>query len=222
MLLCLKPSQGPPSYSEKGPGSCRPWDPVPSPLPVPLWPRHPPPPRAVLFLASSGFSRSSRPSPAWGFGASSPLPLLLRTLFLRLSAWLTLSTVRSLFKCPLLNGTNCPRSGRLQASLPSTSAHGAAHLPPFLCHLLTYYVHVQLLLPLSERKLQTRRDLSVLSTDKSRVSGTRWSRAIAEARRALAESTRDFHSLPSAGRCYSLCSCDYSDHNIVGLNFRMQ
>lgn len=199
MLLCLKPSQGPPSYSEKGPGSCRSWDPVPSPLPVPLWPRHPPPPRAALFLASSGFSRSSRPSPAWGFGASSPLPLLLRTPFLRLSAWLTLSTVRSLFKCPLLNGTNCPRSGGLQASLPSTSAHGATHLPPFLCHLLITFV-CDSSSP-SECKLQTRRDLSVLSTDKSRVSGTRWSRAIAEARRARAESTRDFQL---ASQCWAM------------------
>lgn len=194
MLLCLKPSQGPPSYSEKGPGSCRSWDPVPSPLSVPLWPRHPPPPRAALFLASSGFSRSSRLSPAGGFGASSPLPLLLRTPFLRLSAWLTLSTVRSLFKCPLLNGTNCPRSGGLQASLPSTSAHGATHLPPFLCHLLITFV-CDSSSP-SECKLQTRRDLSVLSTDKSR-----WSRAIAEARRARAESTRDFQL---ASQCWAM------------------
>lgn len=199
MLLCLKPSQGPPSYSEKGPGSCRSWDPVPSPLSVPLWPRHPPPPRAALFLASSGFSRSSRLSPAWGFGASGALPLLLRTPFLRLSAWLTLFTVRSLFKCPLLNGTNCPRSGGLQASLPSTSAHGATHLPPFLCHLLITFV-CDSSSP-SECKLQTRRDLSVLSTDKSRVSGTRWSRAIAEARRARAESTRDFQL---ASQCWAM------------------
>lgn len=199
MLLCLKPSQGPPSYSEKGPGSCRSWDPVPSPLPVPLWPQHPPPPRAALFLASSGFSRSSRLSPARGFGASSPLPLLLRTPFLRLSAWLTLSTVRSLFKCPLLNGTNCPRSGGLQASLPSTSAHGATHLPPFLCHLLITFV-CDSSSP-SECKLQTHRDLSVLSTDKSRVSGTRWSRAIAEAKRARAESTWDFQL---ASQCWAM------------------
>lgn len=49
LLLCLKPSQGPPSYSEKGPGSCRSWDPVPSPLPVPLWPRRLTPPHPCLL-----------------------------------------------------------------------------------------------------------------------------------------------------------------------------
>lgn len=65
----------------------------------------------------------------------------------------------------------------------------------------TYYVRVRLLLPLSECKLQTHRDLSVLSTDKSRVSGTRWSRAIAEARRARAESTRDFQL---ASQCWAM------------------
>lgn len=221
MLLCLKPSQGPPSYSEKGPGSCRSWDPVPSPLPVPLWPRHPPPPRAALFLASSGFSRSSRPSPAWGFGASSPLPLLLRTPFLRLSAWLTLSTVRSLFKCPLLNGTNCPRSGGLQASLPSTSAHGATHLPPFLCHLLITFVCDSSSLCLNVSSKHTEIFLSC-----PRISPECLAHAGAAPSRRQGEPAPSrpgiSSSLPSAGRCYSLCSCDYSDRNIVGLNFRMQ
>lgn len=216
MLLCLKPSQGPPSYSEKGPGSCRSWDPVPSPLPVPLWPRHPPPPRAALFLASSGFSRSSRLSPAWGFGASGALPLLLRTPFLRLSAWLTLSTVRSLFKCPLLNGTNCPRSGGLQASLPSTSAHGATHLPPFLCHLLITFVCDSSSPCLNVSSKHAEIFLSCPRISPAGAAPSRRQGEPAPSRPGISS------SLPSAGRCYSLCSCDYSDRNIVGLNFRMQ